>query len=413
MSTLKHAATLSVGNGIAQLISLAGLAMLAHLYTPAQFGLFAIVTGVATVASVAAACRYDMTILLPRSDERARLALFTALTLAALSTVWLALLVGVLNVFTEIGWTNYWLEIAILTFSIATVQTFNVKRNREKRYQNTVLVQILRSIGIVGSSALLWRQPDGLIHGYVLGSVGALLITLAIEYRVEKRMPKCFPPRRLVFWLRRHAKFFQYTLPAVLVGSFSSQLPVFLIAAFFGPQGAGYYSFINRTVMAPVSLISGSLKVVFMREIAHMMAIRRPLVPAIAALTRRLSGFSALAAACFVTFCLLDGYRLVFGEEWAALDALAIVLTPVLAVSFVSRCLPDFAVVGRNALGLVYQLAIAAGAFISIYAAHLLWVGRLEATFVAYSLTVSILYLGKVVSMNWIARMHDRGLVTT
>jgi len=407
MSTLKHAATLSIGNAAAQGITLVGYALLARLYSPEQFGFLAVVMGVATIAAVAASCRYDMTILLPKSDRVADLALTTSLGLSVFVCVLFALAMLAMSFTTTLAWPRYWLAIAAMTFAMSGIQTYGFKRNREKRYKHTIYVQIIRAICVIGISAALVFRADGLLWGHVLGYLAAFLACMAIEYRVAGRFFLRFSFRKMVFWLRRNDEFFKLSMPAVFISTFAGQIPVFLLAHFFGAMASGYYSFISKTVMAPVALISGSLNVIYMQKITKLNADRKPLFPTLRSLNRNLSLASLLVSGAFVVFCLLNGYRLVFGETWKALDALAIILTPMMAVSFVSRSLPGFAVLRQNGKGLVYQIVLALSSVLSIAISAWLW-NDLRSTMLAYSLVATLVLLGQVVSLNTIALRIDR-----
>ncbi|WP_026816623.1 lipopolysaccharide biosynthesis protein [Arenimonas composti] len=409
MSFLKNAATLSVGNAAAQAINFIGIALLARLYTPSQFGAFAIVLGIATVGGVAAPCRYDMTILLPRSDRVANLALWTALSLATAISVALSLVILGTWLVTGKAWAGFWWEIGAITLGMAALQTYAFKRNREKRYKHTVLVQLVRALAIVGVSAALYRFEHGLVYGFLAGTAIAVAATLVIEYQVEGRLFRAFPLHRIGFWMRRHDKFLKFSLPAVLTSSFSTQLPVFLIATWFGVQAAGYYSFVYRTLMAPIVLASGSINTVFIQKVTRMLAERKPVGKLVGRLTSKLALGSLAASAVMAGFCLLGGYGRLFGQEWAPLDTLALYLMPVLLVGFVSRCLPGFAVIGSNELGLVYQVALVIATFLSIWIAHLFF-DTLEPMFLIYSLAASAMFLAQIVSINTIARRMDAKL---
>lgn len=407
MSTLKHAATLSIGNGTAQAITLLGYALLARLYSPEQFGSLAVVMGVATIAAVAVSCRYDMTILLPKSDRMADLALTTCLALSVFVSVVFALVMLAMSFTTTLEWPRYWLAIAGMAFAMSGIQTYSFKRNREKRYKHTIYVQLVRAICVIGISAALAFRADGLLLGHVAGYLAGFVACMAIEYRVAGRLFVKSSFRRMSFWLRRHDEFFKLSMPAVFINAFATQVPLFLLAHFFGARAAGYYSFISKTVMAPVTLISGSLNAITMQKVAKLNAERQPLSPTLRSLNRNLSVASLVVSGAFVVFCLCSGYRVVFGEDWKALDQLAIILTPMMAVAFVSRSLPGFAVLRHNGKGLVYQVLLALGSILSISISAWLW-NDLRSTMLAYSLVATLALLGQVVSLNTIALRIDR-----
>jgi len=71
----KSIRVLTLGTGIAQGIMLIGIIVLSRLYSPSEFGVYAVTLGFATVASAASSFRYEMTILLSKYDRPSQLAL--------------------------------------------------------------------------------------------------------------------------------------------------------------------------------------------------------------------------------------------------------------------------------------------------------------------------------------------------
>jgi hypothetical protein len=64
----RHVLTLVTGTGLAQIIPLAITPILARIYSPEQFGVFALFIAVASSLSVVATGRYELAIMLPRKD---------------------------------------------------------------------------------------------------------------------------------------------------------------------------------------------------------------------------------------------------------------------------------------------------------------------------------------------------------
>ncbi|MGH6948327.1 MAG: lipopolysaccharide biosynthesis protein, partial [Kiloniellales bacterium] len=67
----RHAMTLGGGNALAQLIVLGLSPVIAHLYSPEAFGLFAAYTAILLLLSVAATGQYETALMLPRRDRQA------------------------------------------------------------------------------------------------------------------------------------------------------------------------------------------------------------------------------------------------------------------------------------------------------------------------------------------------------
>ena len=127
-ASARHVLTLLTGTGLAQLIALAAAPLLSRLYTPEDFGVFALYLSVVSLLAILATGRYELAIVLPEDDDDARhllaLALLISLVVSAAS-LGLVLLFGLplLNYLAPAfmaqrvgGFTLTWLILGVLFF---------------------------------------------------------------------------------------------------------------------------------------------------------------------------------------------------------------------------------------------------------------------------------------------------------
>src|SRR5579864_924877 len=76
---ISNVLTLITGNGLSQIINVAGTLILAHLFAPEAFGSFALFVTLVSFLSVLGGGRYELAIMLPEKDEDAANILFLAL----------------------------------------------------------------------------------------------------------------------------------------------------------------------------------------------------------------------------------------------------------------------------------------------------------------------------------------------
>ena len=79
----KNILTLMAGTSIAQAFPIAITPILTRIYTPEDFGLFAIYMALASIISIIVTGRYELAIILPHKDEDA----FQIMTFAMLITI--------------------------------------------------------------------------------------------------------------------------------------------------------------------------------------------------------------------------------------------------------------------------------------------------------------------------------------
>src|SRR5690606_20139454 len=97
-------------------------------------------------------------------------------------------------------------------------------------------------------------------------AVHAFQLWLGIKGSAEKKF-SLFKPLASVKKLRATASSYKdfpfYRSPQVLIFNVSDALPVLMLAAFFGPAAAGFYSLSRSILGAPVTLIGRAVGQVF------------------------------------------------------------------------------------------------------------------------------------------------------
>ncbi|WP_156492488.1 oligosaccharide flippase family protein, partial [Oleiphilus sp. HI0080] len=213
---------------------------------------------------------------------------------------------------------------------------------------------------------------------------------------------KCF------VWIRKYIDFLKFSSPAVLVSTLSAQAPIFLLNAFFGAHSAGLYSMIQRVMLAPVGLIASAVNRVYMQRVAELKYKKNEIWPFTMNLIRytTLVGLMAIPLA-YVVFDL-GILALFFGDKWSALDQYAAVMLPLVFFALVSSAVAGFAVLGKNKLGLIYQLFL----LIVICSAVVLtkvFSGAEISVYMAISLALSSVYICQIVSIILATKSVDKG----
>lgn len=220
------------------------------------------------------------------------------------------------------------------------------------------------------------------------------------------RTLKSLKKRRLYMWARKNKKFIFYSTPAVFVNSLAAQLPVFLLSALSGAGLAGYYMMIQRIMMAPVSLVSGAVNKVYLRTIASRRANGEAIYPFTKSIISRflLPGF-VLACGMFMFFelRLLES---LFGAQWHGIDALSLVMIPAFCISFVAKSISGFAILGRNELGLIYQIILLLMVSVAIFISTNITDSH-QIIFSAISFALSLCFMGQSMSILKISRSYD------
>lgn len=361
MKISKSIGILSLGSGLSQLISLIGIIFLSRLFSPAEFGIYAVQLGVALIIGAISSLRYEMTILQPSNAKAVLTAISTSILLSMVMNI---LFLTVVLVSLALGYLGYhWLLIPIVSFCSSIISIASFEQNRNQKYFKLSAFQILKSTLFVSIAILCGvfiKFEYALLVSMTLASViPALILFTDLSRKITTlgNAPQEQYRRNLV-WIRKNRDFAYFSSPAVFVGSLSGQAPIFLLAYLFGEGAAGIFSMIHRLILSPVALVSGAVNRVYMQKVSSLIASKK----AISNFTKKL-----ISKFIFPSFVIAIGMYFifenelvtrVFGEEWRGIDQLALLMIPVFLTSFIAKSIAGFAVIGKNKIGLIYQVCL-------------------------------------------------------
>ncbi|MGH6948713.1 MAG: lipopolysaccharide biosynthesis protein [Kiloniellales bacterium] len=267
----RHALALGGGNALAQLIVLGLSPVIAYLYTPAAFGLFAAYTAILYLLSVAATGQYEATLMLPRRDRHAGCLLWFVMMLCPTVALGLGL---VLVVFREplaelLGTPRLALWFWVLPVSIVMVGWYQALRYwtmRREAFSDVARNAVTRAAVGTGLACVMgvWQPfpqaPEGgLILSHILGEgVGNLLLVSRIFYR--DRGIVAWPGWPRVLATARRWRHLALSLAAGSgVARCYDNLPVLAINWLFGPAAAGLYAWAERFTLLPAQLVAAAI----------------------------------------------------------------------------------------------------------------------------------------------------------
>jgi len=338
----KDVFTLMGGIGIAQVIPIAVSPILTRLYTPEEFGLLAFYAAWIAIIGVVATGRYEMAILIPDSDSKAKnLAAFAVLLVAAafLITLFVFLLFGK-DIIAYLGFEGFDLLIILIpagVLGIALFQVFIYLLNRTRDYKGMATTKIGRSGG--GSAVqLLLGYASFSTYGLLFGKLFGDLISTAYGWWLSRKNERLKDLQLDWGEMKNQAKtyreFPKVNAPHALTNTSSSSLPNILLASFFSSGIAGFYSLSHRICFAPVQLISSSVQQVYSRTLTERYNRDQEIHDFSISVCKQLS----LAAVVPFGILLLFApslFEFVFGESWREAGVYSQILTPFLFMVFI------------------------------------------------------------------------------
>lgn len=170
--------TLATGTVLAQALAVLAAPLLTRLYSPGDFGIYALFLSLTGIVSVIACLRYDLAIMLPDKDGEAVNVLALSLLLAACMSLLLIplLLVGkdhALAILNASGLEPYLWMVPLSVFLGGAFNALSYWNSRTKQFKRLSVARVASSVASTGSqigAGLAWHATGGsMICGSISG----------------------------------------------------------------------------------------------------------------------------------------------------------------------------------------------------------------------------------------------------
>lgn len=375
MSLTRATFTLLAGSALAQAIPLLLGPWIARLYTPAEYGEFALLWTVASNLAVVGCARYEFALALETDESGAGTLLALCLRLLLAMT---ALSVAVGAVWMVWGALPLAAALPLVVLALAASQALAQWAARAGQFAALAWGRVVQwgggALAQVGFG-MLQAGPWGLVGGAALGAAAAA----ALQARPAPTggWRGLLRPQPLREMAQRHRDFPLLNTPHAFAGALQDTLAIALLSAWLGAPEAGAWALALRYLKAPASLVGGSLSQALYPRLtqAGSGADARALVRRQLALLAGLALPLMLALLAFGPWL----FATVFGPEWRGAGELARSLAPYIALHFIASPL-SVVPMAWGAQGWALKLALVGqGLFIAGLAAGLHWGGLVGA----------------------------------
>jgi O-antigen/teichoic acid export membrane protein len=402
------------GTTIAQAIPIAISPILTRIYSPADFGIFALYMSIAGLFSAVATGRYELAIMHPKKDEDAINLVVLSVTIAFFISLVVLLIIFLFNQqITELlGNTEIskWLYVIPLTVLLTGVyQSFNYWSNRKKQYKRLATSRVIQSV-TVGSTNLGMGfngfGTSGLVVGSVVGQSIATLVLMKMVWKEDNKLLDYVNKLKIFALIKKHKKLPLLNLPNALIDSFRLSGISMLIAKFFSTATLGQFSLAWKIIQTPTSLIGGSLSQVFFQKVANANKVDLNTI-----VNKFIVKAALIAAPIFLIIYIfsVDIFIFIFGANWELAGEAASVMAPWLFLNFVSSPLSLlFIVLNKQEILLIFSILFMAIplAIIIIFQSSSFIEVLLMVTF-----SVSIMIIIFILMVIYYTK-HEKGLLT-
>lgn len=266
------------GTASGQLLALLAAPVLSRLYTPADFGTFTVISSLTLTVGTVAAMRFDLAISLPEQDRDAHgLVLLGFLAILVSTTVGSAivLLFGstIASGFDQQDLRQWLWLVPPTAAAMGAFLVLNQLTIRQRRYGAVGRRNVLQQAVTVGTqlcAGAAHLRPGGLILGLGLGQAVGAVSLLRGSQLTGRQARDGRGPIRLWALASRYRRFPLLLAPSGLVNALGLQLPVILIALWYGSSVAGWLGLTQRVLSLPVTLLGAAIAQVYLGELSRM-----------------------------------------------------------------------------------------------------------------------------------------------
>ncbi|NOU10839.1 MAG: oligosaccharide flippase family protein [Nitrospira sp.] len=272
---IRDVSQLGLANVAAQVVSFLVVPLLTRLYSPLDYGAFAIYLAVLNTLIPIASLRFHAALALPRKTEDRRAVFMIALGMVGLGTGFIFLLV-----FSVHYWELMpaeWVSSGIISLLwllplnlavMGTAQLLTAWLMAHNDFRSTAVARVAESFFDRAVSCLCAlssiTQHMGLVWGRLLGSAATASILWRSAHRSHKRdLWASFSLSQLVHTMNRYRHFALVSSCATMCDGAARQAPALLLAFSFSPMIAGYYALAFQVTNVPLLIAGDALASTF------------------------------------------------------------------------------------------------------------------------------------------------------
>lgn len=361
----RNVLTLMTGTTIAQAIPIAISPILTRIYTPEDFGGYALFVAIASIFGSIANGRYELAIMLPKKDEDAiNIFALGFIITVIVSFIILLLVISFHDHFVtalnneSIGIWLYFIPVAV--FFTGVYNILNYFNNRKKYYKDIANATVIKSIIIATiqlSIGFLKGGVSGLISGQLISQMFANM-RLFRNILKDKLLIAKISKVKIIALAKKYKDFPKFSMWAVLANTLSYNFTNILISLFYNVATLGFYSLVQRVLGMPSALIGNSIGQVFFQEAINEKQLTGKAIHSFSSTLKKLI-MIGIPSFGVLFFIIEDLFAFVFGEEWRIAGTYAQIVIPLFFIRFVSSTISTINIVfEKQKIGLYINMLL-------------------------------------------------------
>lgn len=410
---LKNSFILLSGTVIAQLFVFAAYPVLSRLFTPAEYGLFALYVNIVNVLQVISSGRYDIAIMLPKQNRDSKNIFIAAGFLGFFLTVILYLILilfhnQIVNLLNN-PLLDRWIWLTPLSiYALCLFQISNYWLLRNKQFKSSSKLKIVQTVSISVASLFFGfiSVKSGLILGYFIGN--ALMVAYSV-YLLGKTdfFKESFTYLRMIANMKRYREFPIFNLIPTLANTASASVPIFYLSNFYGEVVVGHVNLARQIISIPISFISNSFSQVYFEKLVKTKNEGKLIFNDLVKIIKTLSVI-ALIIFVVISSTAFWSFQYIFGEKWLDAGIYASIMSFSVSIQFVVSPLGiTCPALDKIKIWSFWQIFL----FISICSLYFFKNFSPLLFFITYIALESIIYIFYLIIILKVAKDYDRKII--
>lgn len=331
------------GNLINQVILVITYPIIARLYLPSQFGLFAQLQAIFNILILISTLKYDQAIIITKTDDEERnlisLSFYILIMVTLLATIAVVIFTMQITNFLKNQEIRSWLFLLpIFTFLGGMQLILNNISTKHKKFKISNYSNILMS-----SSNSFSKVIFGFLNFSAIGLFFSRLLSyffaVSIFFMKKVTITVFTPTKQNLLKMKKVAykykEFPLYMNSSVFINIFSMSILTLMISRFWDITILGFFSMANSTLNLPIVMIRKTFQTVFYQRASEHINNKPQLKHDLKKLTLTLL-LAFIIPVIIVFFWGENIYTFAFGEKWVKTGEIAGYIFPWLATSLIS-----------------------------------------------------------------------------
>lgn len=268
---LKNSFALFTGATLGQLAPFLAGPILSRLYSPSDFGLFALMSTTAGIASIISTGSFEYAIVTSDEEDADDLAVVSGIISLIFSFISATIIFTIISMSVPLVESSHawlWLLVPLYIFLQGLTSVMNYRFNRHSGYREMAKGKVIRDSSMTFAQLIfgILRFNWGLLPGVIMGQFVAVGFFFKRVWHDLRISLKGLTFKRFGHLVKKYYRFPLFLMPSQLINELSVHIPIYCLNFFFGNYAVGLYSLPQKFLNIPVVLIGNSVGQVFYKD---------------------------------------------------------------------------------------------------------------------------------------------------